>query len=349
MTRPRAALFARGFLALACFSLAPTACATTTDKDPRMSSSHFKDGVFRNTHSLPAKSLWTALKMRLTTDWAKWPDWVDIKPGPKPAERVEGDEVKVTFINHATFLVQTRGYNILTDPIYSKRCSPVSFVGPARVHQPGIAFDELPKIDVVLISHDHYDHLDTPTLKKLIARDNPKIIVGLGVGERFDTKDNVIELDWWHSTEIADNLKITFTEVQHFSGRFLTDRNTTLWGAFVVEAGDTSIYFGGDSGYADHYTRTAERFPVIDIALLPIGAYSPRSFMGPVHMDPKQAVQAHQDLGAKKSIGMHFGTFQLTAETRDEPEKLLESEKKAAGLADDAFVTLAPGGSLVVR
>lgn len=317
-----------------------------------MSSTHFKDGVFHNTHTLPAKSIWKGIKMRLTTDWATWPDWVEIDQGPKPARRVDGDTVKVTFINHATFLVQTRGYNILTDPIYSKRCSPVSFIGPARVHQPGIAFDELPKIDAILISHDHYDHLDTPTLNKLIARDNPKIIAGLGVGKRFDTRAgkgaDVVELDWWHSTAIGADLKITFTEVQHFSGRYLNDRNTTLWGGFVIEAGDTSIYFGGDSGYADHYRRTAERFGPIDLALLPIGAYSPRSFMGPVHMDPKQAVQAHQDLGAKKSIGMHFGTFQLTAETRDEPERLLATEKSAAGIPDDAFVTLPPGGSLVV-
>lgn len=302
-----------------------------------------KDGAFQNTATLPSKSLWTAIKMRLTTTWADWPEQVDVTPGPKPAARVDGNEAVVTLINHASFLVQTAGLNIITDPIYSDRCSPVSFAGPKRVHQPGIRFEDLPKIDVVLISHDHYDHLDSPTMSKLIARDNPLVLVGLGVGARFDTNPKVVELDWWQPYTVSNDVTISFAEVQHFSGRWLTDRNSTLWGGFVIETPAKRIYFGGDSGYGAHYQRTFDRYGAMDIALIPIGAYAPRSFMGPIHMDPKQAVQAHQDLRAKLSIGMHYGTFQLTAEPRLEPEQLLAEEKTRAGVAEDAFITIAPG------
>ena len=251
--------------------------------------------------------------------------------------------VRLTFINHATFLIQTGGYNILTDPIYSHRCSPVSFAGPARVHKPAIPFEKLPKIDVIVISHDHYDHLDRPTLARLIERDNPRIYVGLGVAARFDPSERVVELDWWESVPVENNFLLTFAEVQHFSGRTLTDRNSTLWGAFVLEVGDKKIYFGGDSGYADHYKKTFQKFGPMDLALLPIGAYAPRFFMRNAHIDPRQAVQAHFDLQSRQSIGMHHGTFQLTSEPRDEPIQLLEKEKQRAGIAPQQFITLKPG------
>lgn len=307
-----------------------------------MKNSNFKDGIFHNTHPTKAKSLWEAIKMRVQTEWATWPDWVEIKLGEKPQSKVEGT-VKVTFINHATFLIQGAGYNILTDPVYSKRCSPFSFAGPKRVHAPAIPFEDLPKIDVILISHDHYDHLDLATIESLVARDNPQIYAGLGVSRRFDSKTKVSELDWWQSAAIDEKLKVTFAEVQHFSGRTLFDRNTTLWGGFIIHLEDKKIYFGGDSGYGEHYKKTFDKYGAIDLALLPIGAYAPRAFMGPIHMDPKQAVQAHLDLQAKKSIGMHYGTFQLTAETRDEPESLLVKERQNAGLKDSEFITLELG------
>ena len=243
-------------------------------------------------------------------------------------DRVSGSEIRATFINHSTVLIQTGGYNIITDPIYSERCSPVSFLGPKRVRNPGIRFDDLPKIDVIIISHDHYDHLDLPTVERLVARDHPKIYLGLGVGERLDSMHNVTELDWWQRVEVGKDFYLSFVPVQHFSGRTLWDRNSTLWGGFVLEIGKRKIYFGGDSGYADHYKQTFEKFGAMDLALLPVGGYAPRDFMSFAHLDPRQAVQAHLDLHSRQSIGIHFGTFQLTSESMDEPIQLLDERKR---------------------
>jgi L-ascorbate metabolism protein UlaG (beta-lactamase superfamily) len=271
---------------------------------------------------------------------------VDSPAAPKPLERVIGAESRVTVINHATVLIQSAGYNILTDPIFSKRCSPFSFIGPKRVRAPAIAFEDLPKIDVVLISHDHYDHLDLPTLKRLIARDNPQILVGLRVGQYIKSL-RFRELDWWESAAPAPDLKVTFVPVQHFSGRGLFDRFKTLWGGFVIEVGKKKIYFGGDSGYANHYVQTFEKFGPMDIAMLPIGAYRPRDFMRYVHVDPAEAVKAHQDLHAQKSVAIHYGTFQLSAEPLNEPQMLLRQAVENAGLDSGAFVAPAFGTPVI--
>ena len=173
--------------------------------------------------------------------------------------------------------------------------------------------------------------------------------MGLGVAGHLDDKDNVMELDWWESVQIDDTFRLTFAEVQHFSGRTLTDRRSTLWGGFVMEIGGRKIYFGGDSGYADHYKKTYEKFGPMDLSLLPIGAYAPRFFMGGVHVDPRQAVMAHLDLRSKKSIGMHYGTFQLTAEPREEPPELLKKEMKKLGIPEDDFITLEPGKAYILN
>ena len=311
--------------------------------DNRAKSPHFKDGIFHNYKSGPKKNWFDIIKLRLTADWADWPDWVKTKEVKSIEPRVNSEKIKITFINHASFLIQTGGLNILTDPIYSERCSPVSFAGPKRVHKPGIDFKKLPKIDLVIISHDHYDHLDLDTIENLVKRDNPKLFMGLGVGERIDFSYNVFELDWWQSKQPFESLKLSFVPVQHFSGRSLTDKFSTLWGAYVLEISGKKIYFGGDSGYADHYKQTFEKFGPMDISLLPIGAYAPRSFMAYVHMDPKQAIQAHIDLGSKLSIGMHYGTFQLTAEKINDPITDLRKEKKAAKVKEDDFITLELG------
>ncbi|MET0117109.1 MAG: MBL fold metallo-hydrolase [Sedimenticola sp.] len=321
-------------------------CASTY-VDERTRSPHFRDGQFRNGIEAE-KSWWSFLKMRLTTDYSDWPEWVDVPHGPKPGDRVTGDAVVVTHINHSTVLIQTGGYNVLTDPIYSERCSPLSFIGPRRVHQPGIRFEDLPKIDAVVISHDHYDHLDLPTVRRLVERDNPKIYLGLGVGERLPSMDNVTELDWWERIEVADGFALTFVPVQHFSSRTPFDRFSTLWGGYVLEIGGGKIYFGGDSGYADHYLQTYERFGPMDLSLIPVGGYAPRDFMGFAHLDPGQAVQAHLDLRSRKSIGIHYGTFQLTQEPIDEPVRLLAKARESAGLEDREFVTLEFGQPLLI-
>ena len=325
--------------------------AETMSCDRRARSPHFKNGIFHNSKKLEKKTLWKTIKSRLTHPWSTWPNWVDIPEGERPMARVQGSQVRITFINHSTFLIQTAGYNILTDPIYSQRCGPAAIIGVKRTHRPSIAFNELPKIDIVLISHDHYDHLDLHTVSRLVDRDNPKIFMGLGVADHLDFQDRVRiqELDWWESIRINDNFVLSFVETQHSSGRFgyMNDFNT-LWGGFVLEIGDKNIYFGGDSGYAEHYKKTFQRFGPMDISLLPIGTYSPRNHMKNQHMEPRESVLAHLDLHSKKSIGMHYGTFQLSAEKREAPPQLLEIEKRKASIPPDEFVTLELGKTLVI-
>lgn len=338
-------LLGQGFLFL--LVICYFTCMMATMKTEK--SSNYYNGSFRNTGDMPAKSIWQFLKTRLTHNWSDWPSWRAYPEGVQPPKIVGASELRVTFINHATLLIQSGGYNILTDPHYSKRCSPLSFLGPQRVHSPGILFEKLPKIDFIIISHDHYDHLDLPTIERLVKRDQPQIFVGIGLKARIIPGANVVEMDWWESITVSDHFQVHFVETQHFSGRTLWDRNTTLWGGFVLELSGRKIYFGGDSGYASHYKRTYEKFGAMDLALLPIGAYAPRDFMGPMHIDPQQAVQAHRDLMAQKSIGMHFGTFQLTAEPIDEPVTLLREEAKKMGLKEDEFVALKPGQFLVFK
>jgi L-ascorbate metabolism protein UlaG (beta-lactamase superfamily) len=316
------------------------ACSTY-QKDRRKESPHFKDGIFHNSAAPnKKKGFFTFLWMRMNTEWSKWPEWVRVNQVENVPAKVEGDAVKVSFINHASFLIQTQGLNILTDPIFSKRCSPVSFAGPKRVHQPAIDILNLPKIDLIIISHDHYDHLDMDTIEFLRKRDRPKIIAGLGVGQYFEDYPHFIELDWWEKDRFNEKLLVHFVPVQHFSGRRLTNRNTTLWGGYVLQFKNKQIYFGGDSGYGDHYQKTFEKFGAMDISFLPIGAYEPRDFMQYAHMNPKEAVMAHQDLRSKQSIGMHFGTFQLTAEPYKEPLEKLLHEKKLQKISEKDFITL---------
>lgn len=246
---------------------------------------------------------------------------------------------------HSTVLIQADGLNILTDPIFSERCSPVSWAGPKRVRNPGVSFDKLPPVDVILISHDHYDHLDLATVEKLVARDNPLIFMGLGVGRHLSLmKDaRIVEMDWWEESHLLPGLNLHFVPVQHFSGRTLTDRNATLWGGYVFEVANKKIYFGGDTGYASHFSETSAKFGGMDIAILPIGSYEPRDFMSYAHINPAEAVQAHLDLRAKNSIGVHYGTFQLTAEKIDDPIRHLHEALLQRGVSAEKFLTPAFG------
>jgi len=304
-------------------------------------SPNFKDGTFRNKSGVEALSLWEMIWADDgNIEMAEWPDSVETQVDEEPLKVFNSSDIRVTFINHATFLIQTANLNILTDPVFSERVSPLSFAGPKRIHKPGIDIENLPEIDVVIISHDHYDHLDLASANKLIKRDNPKVYVGLGLAKILTPSSNVTEMDWWESIQVTDNFKLWFLDVQHNSGRSIINRNSTLWGGFMLQVGDKNIYFGGDSGYADHYQRTYEHFGPVDLAFIPIGAYSPRNIFKRVHMDPYDAVQAHIDLKAKLSIGMHYGTFQLTAESHTEPVELLEKAKFDADIPADEFITL---------
>ncbi len=318
-----------------------TSCASGS-KDVRSNSKHF-DGRQFNNEQENVKSFWSFLRMRISTTYAKWPIWVESDYGKISAERVEGSMVHITLINHSTVLIQTEGLNILTDPVYSKRVSPLTWAGPKRVRNPGVRFEDLPKIDVVLISHDHYDHLDVATIQRLAATHNPRFYVGLGVKKHLGLQAQVFEMDWWSSSEYSMKLKIHFAQVQHFSGRGLFDRNSTLWGGFILETPQRKIYFGGDAGYSSAYTQTFEKFGPMDISLLPIGAYEPHDFMKYAHMNPAEAVQAHIDLQSNLSIGIHYGTFQLTAEPIDAPQQQLQEALRERQLRNNAFIAPAFG------
>ncbi|SCM77467.1 Metallo-hydrolase/oxidoreductase [uncultured Pleomorphomonas sp.] len=270
-------------------------------------------------------------------------------------DRITGAETSATFIGHSTMLLRIGGLSVLTDPIFSERASPFSFLGPRRVVPPGIAIDHLPPIDVALISHGHYDHLDRDSVRRINRRFGGRtlFVVPLGVGAllRRWGITNVVELDWWQS-HVYRGLDMTLTPARHWSARSFNDRNRMLWGAFAVFAEGFSCYFAGDSGYGPHYRETRERLAprerngaLFDLALMPIGAYEPRRIMREHHMNPEEAVAAHREIGARRSLAIHWGCFQLTDEALDEPPLRLAEASAAAGLAESDFVALPVGGS----
>jgi L-ascorbate metabolism protein UlaG (beta-lactamase superfamily) len=303
-------------------------------------SDHFDGKRFFNPTFPHGRKLSDLLRWMCTRKKAPWPRWLDNEPVPGPPGAVGPDELALTFINQATFLVQMAGCTLLTDPIWSERASPFSWIGPRRVRPPGLAWEQLPAIDLVLISHNHYDHMDLPTLRRLEERFRPLLLTGLGNRAflRNHGLDNVQELDWWQSKEVAPGIRVTMTPAQHFSARGLFDQNRTLWGGFVVEWPAGVVYFAGDSGYASHFAAIAQRWPQLDVALLPFAAYEPRWFMKPAHMNAAEAVQAHGDLNPRLTVGMHFGTFQLTDEPMDEPMLALRQALTEQGVAPGAFV-----------
>lgn len=254
-----------------------------------------------------------------------------------------------TWIGHATVLVQVAGMNFLTDPVFADRASPVQWSGPRRWQPPGLALGELPHIDAVLLSHNHYDHLDAGSVKALARQPggSPLFVVPLGVGEWMAGAglERVQELDWWDELVVGE-AKVHFVPAQHWSGRTAADRNRSLWGGFVVEAGRRRVYFAGDTGYSSDFRRIGERFESIDLGLIPIGAYEPRWFMGPQHVDPLEAVRIHQDVRARRSIGIHWGTFLLADEALDAAPAELAVARKAAGIAPRDFLTLRHGETL---
>lgn len=298
-------------------------------------SDHFDGKHFRNLVPADPKGFFSVLKWRLTKDEGPWREWVNAKPGPLPEKRISKDEMRITFVNHSTVLVQLDGLNILTDPIWSERASPVSWAGPPRVRPPGIRYDDLPPIDVVVVSHNHYDHFDIATLKKLSADHHPQIFSALG--NVLLMQENGIErtkqLDWWQSVELSNGVTLSCVPAQHWSGRGFSDRMTNLWCGFVFKGPAGTVYFAGDTGSGLHFKMIAERYGPIDVALLPIGAFRPRWFMQSSHLSPSDAIEAHEILGAKQSIAIHFGTFNLGDDGETEPTDLLREEIKKRGVA----------------
>jgi N-acyl-phosphatidylethanolamine-hydrolysing phospholipase D len=235
----------------------------------------------------------------------------------------------ITWVGHATVLVQMNGVNVLTDPQWGERASPVSWGGPRRLSAPGLAFEDLPRIDVVLISHDHYDHLDLNTVKRLAAAHNPLFLVPLGLKAWFaeNRMTRVEEMDWWLEREYR-GVKFVCLPAQHFSQRTLTDANQRLWASWSVSSPERRFYFSGDTGYFTFFKEIGQRLGPFDVAALAIGAYEPPEIMEFVHLTPEQAVQAFVDLNARALLGIHWGTFDLAEEPLDEPPQRMLAEMR---------------------
>ena len=274
-----------------------------------------------------------------------WPRRVD-DPQRTPAA-LDGSAAVVTFIGHSTFLIQTAAGHVITDPMYSERAGPLNLLGPRRVRPPAVTFGDLPPIAVGLLSHNHYDHCDLPTLRALGRRFDPIVVTPLGNRRLVRSAGirRVEELDWWQ-TVASTPMPITLTPACHFSARTPFDRNRALWGGFVLDVDRRGIFIAGDTAYGPFFREIRRRIGPIDLALLPIGAYEPRWFMRTVHMNPAEAVQAHLDLEAAESIAMHFGTFQLTAEGIDAPLYALDAARQAHEVPASRFRALAFGESV---
>ncbi len=293
---------------------------------------HFDGTRFFNPDAPQARGFLDVLRWKLTSRPEQCPRFVaDVEPSVPPA-CVDGNELRVTMVNHSTLLLQQCGANILTDPIWSERASPSTFAGPRRHRAPGVRWEDLPRIDIVLLSHNHYDHLDLPTLRPLADRGQSQFIVPAGVGRLLRSRNigPVHELDWGES-QILSTTTIHAVPAMHFSARGLFDRNRTLWCGYVIEMAGRLVYFAGDTASGSHFAAIRERFGPPRLALLPIGAYEPRWFMSAIHMSPEEAVRAHQILGARTSIAIHHGTFQLGDDAIDTPRR--------------RFAALAPGDS----
>jgi len=329
-----------------CASCAIFAFVPTSEAPP-----HFSDGRFHNNYGHDAHGgFWLWKREQLRDGVPKPPPggWkIPHMKADAAALRANTTEPTVTWIGHATFLLQLAGKNILTDPQFSARASPVSFAGPKRLVPLPIEIDELPRIDVVLISHNHYDHLDVDTVKRLAARADggPLFLVPLGLKEWFAGLgiDRVAEYDWWE-TRVEGPLTFTLVPVQHWSKRTPWDTNKTLWGGWAIEGGGLKVLHTGDLGYSQDAKDIGERAGPFDLALIPIGAYAPRWFMKTMHVDPVEALAVRADVRASRAIGMHWGTFEnLTDEPMDEPPRELAAKRAAAGLGVDAFDVMKVG------
>ncbi len=307
---------------------------------------NFDGSKFLNRPGYQEKGFSDLIKWGLNRNMGPWTELTveDVEFGPKPTDRVNNSTQVITFVNHSTFLIQTDGLNILTDPVWSDRVSPFSFAGPKRMRPPGIRFEDLPEIDYVLISHNHYDHLDIKTVRKLEKEHQPNFIVPLGVDLYLKENgiQNTIALNWWEGTPLSDSVSVDAVESQHFSSRGMFDRDKTLWAGFVIQSPNGNIYFAGDTGYNDFFSEIGERYAPIKTAIIPIGAYIPRWFMSPVHVDPAQAVQIHIDVQAELSIGSHFGTFPLADDGKQQPLNDLE-----IALNGENFIVIEEGKSIV--
>jgi N-acyl-phosphatidylethanolamine-hydrolysing phospholipase D len=326
-------------------------------QSPSADKPHHTSGGFRNVTEYEEHDFWDFLK------WRRERAKLEI-PGPEnydfPLAKNDPDFLKqnrdkntLTWIGHATVLLQMEGYNILTDPHFSERTSPVKWVGPERVAPLGLAFEDLPPIDIVVISHDHYDSLDEQTIKKLRQRpggEKTRFYVPLGLKKWFAIRgvDQVIEKDWW-GRHRDGNLEIIAVPVQHWSKRSIFSRNKTLWAGWVINANGFRFIFVGDSGYTPQFKEIGKKLGPFDLAAIPIGAYEPRWFMARHHVNPAESVQIHKDIGSKKSVAIHWGTFILTDEPLDEPPKKLAAAMQRNQIPAEDFLVLKHGQTIILK
>jgi len=320
--------------------------------------SHHTPNGFRNPGYQPRRGFGDFLRWKLGLGPHEAPPFsqdeipadkpIVVKPDLRQINHPDSDQVQITWVGHSTFLIQTEGVNILTDPIFNDRSSPFSFGGVKRLAPPGLSFTDLPPIHAVLISHNHYDHLDEHTIDRL--GDKPKYFLPPGLARWFKKRkiDNLIELDWWQSFSWA-GLKFHSVPAQHFSGRTPFDRNRTLWSGWIVEGQKEKIFFAGDTGYSPVFKEIGGRFGPITVSLIPIGAYRPRWFMKPVHVDPPEAVKVHQDTNSRQSIASHWGTFKLSDEPLGEPPVYLKKALRTAGVEEKNFLIMKLGETLRFR
>jgi L-ascorbate metabolism protein UlaG (beta-lactamase superfamily) len=336
-----------GFGLIALVGLFLTSCANYYDGQK---SDHFDGKRFFNPGKPVKKGFASFLKWRFTAESQEWPDYTELVTYDHPPERVFGDELRVSFVGHATVLIQTMGLNILTDPVWAERASPVPWAGPRRVHPPGIAFEDLPPIDVVLISHNHYDHLDLTSVERLWNHSKPRIIVPLGNDLIIADHNPAIvsePYDWGDVVRISGEVAIHVEPMHHWSARGLFDRNKALWAAFTITSPGGNIYFVGDSGYGngDYFRAAKDKFRSFRLAILPIGAYEPRWFMAYGHMNPEEGLLTFEDLGGPQFLPIHYSMFQLTDTGYEQPLKDLRQAMTAHFVEEGVIVPLMAGES----
>lgn len=328
-------------------------------------SNHFDGKKFYNLIPEPQQSWTTKLKWFMTREVGKWPDKTLRVYSPKLQQRVFDNRIIATYISHATVLIQTQGLNILIDPVFSNSIGLARWFNIKKAYEIPISIENLPPIDVVMITHNHYDHLDLPTLKKLSKLYKPMIITGLGVDGFLKSKGlDAHSLDWWDSMEVGNGVKVNYVPAQHWSSRLLIDKNETLWGGFMIDTALGSVYHTGDTGYCkEYFDAIAKRFPNIVLSFIPIGAYKPREIMKYAHMNPEEAVQAALDVNSKTNVAMHYDTFiGLADEGYGEAAqdldialaKLAQTSKTSdpqwfSALVPTSIVTITPGKKTITK
>ena len=322
-------------------------CSKTYSGPP---SDHFDGSRFFDPDGVPPRSLGEVLRWQFGRNRQRqaWPEWAPSPHADTPPARVHGDKVRLCFVGHVSWLIQTAGLNILVDPVWSERASPLRWAGPKRRNDPGIAFEALPEIDIALVSHGHYDHLDIATLSKLAAKFSPRVITPLGNDVAMRRADGAIRaeaFDWHDRVVLGNEIAVTLVPTRHWSARGLFDRNQALWASFVLETPAGKIYIVCDSGYGEgrHFRRIGEAHGPLRLAILPIGAYEPRWFMRDQHMNPSEAVKALADCRAEQALAHHHGTFQLTDEAIDAPVTALHAALDEARIPRERFVAPKPG------